>query len=106
MLTTVNLACNEALLARKKNFVVALIKRGATPPPPQLQQVEGLMNEPCVMKYLKSVISPKEAVTPWGAPEEYYDDEVSMSDSLLSQIGTIIYGTYTQYLLPGLEYMY
>jgi hypothetical protein len=91
MLTTVNLACNEALLARKTNFVVALMKRGATPPPPQLQQVEGLMKKPCVIKYLKSVIPPKEAV-PWGAApphkeednEEYYDDEVS---SELSQIG-------------------
>lgn len=51
------MACREALASKKKNFVVTLMKHGSTPPPDELHQVEGLMEDPCVLLYLHTLQS-------------------------------------------------
>lgn len=50
MPTVIDLACFEALRTRKRNFVVALIKRGASPSPEYLY--EGVLDDPVVQEYL------------------------------------------------------
>ena len=50
----VNVACNEALRQKKKNFVVLLIKKGATPPQEQLCKMGELLGDPVVLRYLMS----------------------------------------------------
>lgn len=47
-------ACLKALKARKKSFVVSLIKQGATPSP-ELLKSEGMGGDPYVQTYLESV---------------------------------------------------
>ncbi len=53
--TCLNLACSQAMQLGKKRFVVALIKRGSTPPPNQLLQVPGVFDDAYVQSYLESV---------------------------------------------------
>lgn len=52
----VNIACNEALKMRKRNFVVALVKRGSTPPPNQLFEMGDVLDDPYVQSYLETVM--------------------------------------------------
>lgn len=73
LLTCVNLACREALLSKKKNFVVTLMKHGSTPPPEQLWHVEGLIDEPCVQLYLHTLQSSMMAAVD---AEPYQEDEL------------------------------
>lgn len=50
-----NMVCSQAIRYNKRRFVVALIKRGSTPPPNQLLQVSGVFDDPCVQNYLETV---------------------------------------------------
>ena len=52
-----NRACNDAIQRGKTNFVVALIRRGSTPPPDQLVGLEGIFENPYVQSYLDSMRS-------------------------------------------------
>jgi len=69
----VNLACNEALKMRKRNFVIALVKKGSTPPPDQLLEMGDVCEDPHVRSYLKYV-----ATTAMMNPQLFNDDDPEM----------------------------
>ena len=57
-----NMACHKALKAKKRNFILSLMKRGASPPPDELWQIHGLVEEPLVQRYLKTMVRHED---PW-----------------------------------------
>ena len=50
-----NQLCSHAISCNKTKFVISLIRRGATPPPNQLPQVPGVLDDDTVQKYLEGV---------------------------------------------------
>ena len=50
--TVIDLACSEALKNQKRNFVVVLIKWGASPPPECLYKIKEVLDDPVVQQYL------------------------------------------------------
>lgn len=85
----INVACNEALKQQKKNFVIALMKRGATPAMEQLCKVDGLLEDPVFQTYLINLKSsvpstelvrdaPAAAEKKEEAKEEFFSETVSI----------------------------